>query len=68
MDDVDSLTVLKYRLGGKYCFHVMDKFDEPDEVRRLEKMIEYSLELSVSSVGKDYQELWIKTCPVFEIK
>ncbi len=64
MDDVDSLTILKYKLNGGYRFHVMDKFDEEDEAERLDRMIAYSANLAALN-GDMYQELWIKTCPVF---
>tara|TARA_B100001245_G_scaffold236593_1_gene228603 strand:- start:3271 stop:3474 length:204 start_codon:yes stop_codon:yes gene_type:complete len=67
MDNTDSLTVLKYKLNGSYRFHVMDKFEEPDEVKRLDRMMAYSANLSELN-GELYEELWIKTCPVFEIK
>lgn len=60
----DSLTILKFRIGTDYSFHVMDKFDEPDEVKRLDKMIAYSEELA-DIFDDEYEQLWIKTCPVF---
>lgn len=61
----DSVTILKYKLASEYKFHVMDKFDEPDEVLRLDKMIEWS-----EGMAKDfnsYEQLWIKTSPIFAI-
>lgn len=62
----DSLTVLKYKLNGDYRFHVMDKFDEEDEPMRLGNMLAYGDRLSILH-GDSYQQLWIKTCPVFAI-
>lgn len=63
MGEVESLTILKYRNGKQFDYLVMDKFDEPDEPMRLDKMIAKSNEMSVTMV--DYEELWIKTCPIF---
>ena len=60
----DSVTILKYSLNGGFSFQVMDKFDEPDEVLRLQRMIAYSATLAQLN-GDSYQELWIKTCPIF---
>lgn len=60
----NSVTILKYKLNGAYKFHVMDKFDAEDEADRLDKMIEYSAGLEMT-YGEKYQELWIKTCPIF---
>lgn len=65
-DDTDTLTVLKYCVLGVYNFQVMDKFNEPDEAKRLDKMIEYSRTME-SVHGKEYQQLWIKTLPLFDI-
>lgn len=64
MEDVDSLTILKFKLEDSYEFRVMDKFVEPDEAKRLDKMINESKSLS-EVFGEDYEELWIKTCPIF---
>lgn len=63
MDNVDSLTICKYTLGGEHKFHVMDKFDEPDEPKRLDKMMAWSD--SMAEDFKSYKQLWIKTCPIF---
>jgi len=60
----ESLTILKYKLHGAYKFHVMDKFDNPDEPKRLDAMIEYAAELA-DLYDEAYEELWIKTCPIF---
>lgn len=63
MGEVNSLTVLKYKVGKTYRFHVMDKFDESDEPKRLDKMIKKSASLAL--LHEDYEEIWIKTCPIF---
>lgn len=42
---------------------VMDKFDEPDEPKRLDKMMKRSDEMK--AFYSDYKQLWIKTCPIF---
>lgn len=63
----DSLTICKYRIGNRFCFHVMDKFDEPDEPKRLDKMIAWSATMA-DLRGKAYEELWVKTCPIFATK
>lgn len=64
--DEFNITILKYRIDNQYFFHVMDKFDEPDEVERLTKMISWSehkaLECQIN--GQEYQQLWIKTTPI----
>lgn len=60
----DSVTILKYKLEEQYCFHVMDKFAEADEPTRLDKMIEFSASMA-DMWGDQYQEIWIKTCPIF---
>lgn len=64
MGEIESLTILKYKLNGEFKFHVMDKFDEADEPDRLDKMIEYAAHLQ-ALFGDSYEELWIKTCPIF---
>lgn len=63
-DDTETLTICKYKIGGKFCFHVMDKFDEPDEPARLDRMIAWSSTMAELK-GDAYEELWIKTCPIF---
>lgn len=67
MDSIDSLTILKYKLGKDYKFHVMDKFDEPDEPTRLDKMIEWSNGMA-KDFSQSYEQIWIKTCPIFPTK
>lgn len=66
----DSVTILKYKIGvgaiAEYRFYVMDKFDEADEPTRLDKMIAYSDRLN--KMYKHYEQLWIKTCPIFATK
>lgn len=60
----DSVTILKYKLNGHYKFHVMDKFDGEVEANRLDRMIEFSAVMA-DLHGDAYEELWIKTCPIF---
>ena len=59
---VKNVTIMKYsyRDGDKrvYAFEVMDKFDEPDEALRLDKMIKKADDLSQELV--DFNQLWIK--------
>ena len=64
--DEFNITILKYRIDDQYFFHVMDKFNEPDEVERLEKMIHWSKRKSYECQisGQEYQQLWIKTTPI----
>lgn len=64
MQDFNALTILKYRLDGEYLFKVFDKFDEPNEPKRLDKMVDWSLDMQEEH-GLDYEQLWIKTCPIF---
>lgn len=64
MGETESLTILKYRVGKAHLFHVMDKFDEEDEPKRLDRMIEFSNNMAKIH-GEDYEQLWIKTCPIF---
>lgn len=64
MGESESLTILKYKLDGNYQFHVMDKFIEADEPKRLDLMIIFAADLA-SFYGDRYEELWIKTCPIF---
>lgn len=60
----DSLTIVKFRLGDKYDYKVFDKFDEKDETKRLDLAIAYSDSMA-DVMGDDYEQLWIKTCPIF---
>ena len=57
-----NITIMKYkyRKGDKvvYAFEVMDKFDEPDEVERLDLMMLKSAALARSL--PDYEQLWVK--------
>ena len=64
MGETESLTILKYKLDGNYMFHVMDKFIEADEPARLDLMILFAAGLA-EEYGDRYEELWIKTCPIF---
>lgn len=63
----DSVTILKYRVGEVYNFAVYDKFDERDEAKRLDLMIELSRSMQ-EFYGDRYEQLWIKTCPIFAIR
>ena len=58
-----TVTIMKYRIGDKYFFKVLDKFDFKDEVERLDEMIKISNELSLEN--EDYEQLWIKETVLF---
>lgn len=58
----NNITIMKYRIGNQYFFKVLDKFDIPDEVERLDEMIRISKELT--SQYEDYEQLWIKNTPI----
>ena len=58
-----TVTIMKYRIGDKYFFKVVDKFDIKDEVERLDEMIRISNELSLEN--EDYEQLWIKETVLF---
>lgn len=58
-----TVTIMKYRIGNKYFFKVLDKFDIKDEVERLDEMIRISNELSLEN--EDYEQLWIKETVLF---
>jgi len=58
-----TVTIMKYRIGDKYFFKVLDKFDIKDEVERLDEMIKISNELSLEN--EDYEQLWIKETILF---
>ncbi len=58
-----TVTIMKYRINNKYFFKVLDKFDIPDEVERLDEMIRISKELA--SQHEDYEQLWIKETVLF---
>ena len=64
--DASNITILKYRIDNQYFFHVLDKFDEPDEVERLARMIRWSKrkarQCEINS--QEYEQLWIKTTPI----
>jgi len=64
--DESNITILKYRVDNKYFFHVMDKFDEPDEVHRLARVIHWSNNKAHQCLasGQEYEQLWIKTTPI----
>lgn len=54
---------MKYRIGNKYFFKVLDKFDIKDAVERLDAMIQISKQLEKEN--KDYEQLWIKETVLF---
>ena len=54
---------MKYRIGNKYFFKVLDKFDIEDAVERLDAMIQISKQLEKEN--KDYEQLWIKETVLF---
>jgi hypothetical protein len=58
-----TVMIMKYRIGDKYFFKVLDKFDIKDEVERLDEMIRISNELSLEN--EDYEQLWIKETVLF---
>lgn len=61
---VHSVTIMKY-LGSdkKYHFEVIDRFDIPDEVDRLDYM--NFLKIKMLKSGKMKKHLWTKTTPLF---
>ena len=58
-----TVTIMKYRIGNKYFFKVLDEFDIKDAVERLDTMIEISKQLEKEN--KDYEQLWIKETVLF---
>lgn len=58
----NNITIMKYRIGDKYFFKVLDKFDIEDEVERLDEMIQISKQLEKEN--EDYEQLWIKNTPI----
>lgn len=54
---------MKYRIGNKYFFKVLDKFDIKDAAERLDEMIQISKQLEKEN--KDYEQLWIKETVLF---
>ena len=58
-----TVTIMKYRIGNKYFFKVLDKFDIKDAVERLDAMIKISKQLEKEN--KDYEQLWIKETVLF---
>ena len=58
-----TVTIMKYRIGNKYFFKVLDKFDIKDAVERLDTMIEISKQLEKEN--KDFEQLWIKETVLF---
>ena len=58
-----TVTIMKYRIGNKYFFKVLDKFDIKDAVERLDAMIQISKQLEKEN--KDYKQLWIKETVLF---
>lgn len=62
----NTITLMKYSLHGNFDYKVMDKFIEPDEVKRLELMMLFSADME-NTYGEDYQELWIKNTPIIQV-
>ena len=58
-----TVTIMKYRIGNKYFFKVLDKFDIKDAVEHLDAMIQISKQLEKEN--KDYEQLWIKETVLF---
>ena len=58
-----TVTIMKYRIGNKYFFKVLDKYDIKDSVERLDAMIQISKRLEKEN--KDYEQLWIKETVLF---
>ena len=58
-----TVTIMKYRIGAKYFFKVLDKFDIKDEAERLDEMIRISNQLGLEN--EDYEQLWIKETVLF---
>ena len=58
-----TVTIMKYRIGNKYFFKVLDKFDIKDAVERLDAMSQISKQLEKEN--KDYEQLWIKETVLF---
>lgn len=55
---------MKYKSpSGDYDFECLDKWNEPDEVKRLDLMLLEKERL----LAKGYDVLWIKTVPIFDI-
>ena len=58
-----TVTIMKYRIGDKYFFKVLDKFDIKDEVECLDEIIRISNQLGLEN--EDYEQLWIKETVLF---
>ena len=58
-----TVTIMKYRIGNKYFFKVLDKFNIKDAAERLDEMIQISKQLEKEN--KDYEQLWIKETVLF---
>ena len=58
-----TVTIMKYRIGNKYFFKVLDKFEIKDAVERLDAMIQISKQLEKENT--DYEQLWIKETVLF---
>lgn len=60
----NTVTIMKFKSpDGVYDFKCLDRFNEPDEAKRLDQMIQLQNEL----VTQGYEVLWIKTLPIFDI-
>ena len=58
-----TVTIMKYRIGNKYFFKVLDKFDIKYAAERLDAMLQISKHLEKEN--KDYEQLWIKETVLF---
>ena len=60
---------MKYRCRANdstewvYKFEVLDKFDEPDEIKRFNEML-LKRDLLQNQLGVEVEVLWIKTTPI----
>ena len=59
----NNITIMKYRLEDKFLYEVLDKWDEADEVLRLDMMINKSNKMALMH-GDKYEQLWIKNTPI----
>ena len=59
----NNITIMKYRVGMRYYFEVLDKHDEADEAFRLDMMLDISQSYA-EKYGDDYEQLWIKNTPI----
>lgn len=59
----NNVTIMKYKTtSGEYKFEVLDRFNEPDEAKRLDQMILLSEKLRKQGILE--KQLWIKNTPI----